>query len=265
MLICNNTRYWGNILYYFEEIHSTHTRVHRMASKNRPTEGTVILADFQYQGIGQRGRVWDSNKAQNLLFSSILYPPLSKIHHVFMMNVISSLAICDTLESFLSNTSIKVKWPNDVFASGKKISGILVQTAYKGQSELDYLVLSIGLNVNQLVWKQELNASSMMEISSRAFNRQEILNVLCLSLERRYEQLKSEDISTLMDSYNSRLFNKNEFIELHLDGIWVKEKLLSVNPDGSLNTSSFTDHKEKKHLISQLDLVRFNFANLENN
>jgi BirA family biotin operon repressor/biotin-[acetyl-CoA-carboxylase] ligase len=40
-----------------------------------------------------------------------------------------------------------VKWPNDVLADGRKIAGILLESAGAGGERLDWLAVGIGVNL----------------------------------------------------------------------------------------------------------------------
>lgn len=255
MHTCNNTRYWGKILYYFEEINSTHDIACRMASKNRPIEGTVILADYQTSGRGQREKIWHSSSGCNLLFSSILYPNQLMIDHAFLINGVVSLAIIKTLKEFIPSSDFKIKWPNDIYFRSQKIAGILVQTSLRA-SHIDHVVLSIGLNVNEHTWPNEINGTSMSTILGHTLNRQEVFNKLCRRLELEYAKLIHQKTEEIMQSYNEFLYRKNKIIEIQLNQKWEKEKLMAVTSNGSLVTQCMDTLQLRQHPF-RLSAVKF--------
>jgi BirA family biotin operon repressor/biotin-[acetyl-CoA-carboxylase] ligase len=106
--------------------------------------GQVCVAEYQQQGRGRRGRTWQSPFASHLYLS--LYHPLDTgMSEAMGLSLVVALALCDTLALFTTET-IQVKWPNDVYISGKKIAGILLEL--EGQAEgYGHCVIGIGLNV----------------------------------------------------------------------------------------------------------------------
>ena len=64
------------------------------------------------------------------------------------MNIVASLAVQRTLENLIMDTSVKVKWPNDILLNSKKVTGILIENTLKRNS-IQWSVLGFGINVNQ--------------------------------------------------------------------------------------------------------------------
>ena len=56
---------------------------------------------------------------------------------------------------------IAVKWPNDVLADGRKIAGILLESASGGSGRLDWLAVGIGVNLAQHPEGTEFPATSL--------------------------------------------------------------------------------------------------------
>ncbi len=105
---------------------------------------TIVKANYQTKGHGQFGKVWESNYNENLLFSLLIKKDLP-----FLLKDINSIivsAIFNVLDEF--DIDARYKYPNDIFIGNRKIAGILIETKYDNQ-ELEYMVIGIGLNVNQ--------------------------------------------------------------------------------------------------------------------
>ena len=90
----------------------------------------------QTNGKGQRGNSWVSEPEKNLAFSIIFSPNNFNIKNQFIINVIFSLFIFNTLKS-LQIPDIKIKWPNDIMSGNKKICGILNELKIKGNVDKD--------------------------------------------------------------------------------------------------------------------------------
>ena len=102
----------------------------------------------QTNGKGQRGNIWESEPNKNICIS-LYYKPLTcePNYTSFKLNMLVSLIILEFFEE-LKIPKLKVKWPNDILSDGKKISGILIETALRSNNSNDYII-GIGLNINQ--------------------------------------------------------------------------------------------------------------------
>ena len=113
----------------------------------------------QTNGKGQRGNSWVSEPEKNLAFSIIFFPNNFNIKNQFIINVIFSLFIFNTLKS-LQIPDIKIKWPNDIMSGNKKICGILNELKIKG-SKVEMIIIGFGLNINQEDFENLPNATSL--------------------------------------------------------------------------------------------------------
>ncbi|HEY8363943.1 MAG TPA: biotin--[acetyl-CoA-carboxylase] ligase [Haloplasmataceae bacterium] len=109
---------------------------------------TIVKANYQTQGRGQFGRVWESNYKENLLFSILIKKDLPFLTNDINPIVVSS--IFNTLDEY--EIDCRYKFPNDILVGDKKIAGILIETKYDNQ-DLEYMVIGIGLNLNQDVFE----------------------------------------------------------------------------------------------------------------
>lgn len=137
-------------VYYYEKIDSTQQAARQCVAEGCPN-GTFIYAGFQTQGRGRlTGRQWLSSIGENLLGTLILQKPASTD---FTLRI--GLAVAMTLDTFLP-TSIRtaVKWPNDVLINGKKIAGILCETAK------NYILAGFGINILQTNFLQNIGNSA---------------------------------------------------------------------------------------------------------
>ncbi|MBO4831388.1 MAG: biotin--[acetyl-CoA-carboxylase] ligase, partial [Oscillospiraceae bacterium] len=117
----------------------------KLAEQGAP-EGTVIIAQEQTAGRGRRGRKFFSPRDTGVYISILLRPALPAERAV-LITTATAVAACDAIES-VTGVSAGIKWVNDIFVSGKKVSGILTEASYSMESGcLDYAALGIGLNV----------------------------------------------------------------------------------------------------------------------
>ena len=131
----------GRNLLYYPSVPST-MDVAREAAKKNAEEGTVIAAGEQTAGKGRLGRSW-INPEGVLAVSIILRPEMSQLVRLTM---VAALATSRCIEK-ATGLKTAIKWPNDVLIGGKKVSGILSESALCGNS-VDWAVIGIGINVN---------------------------------------------------------------------------------------------------------------------
>lgn len=119
---------------------STNERAKALAVAGAP-HGTLVTADEQTAGRGRQGRVWTAPPGSALLMSVVLRD------FDVLLPLAAAVAICDAVEPRCT-----IKWPNDVWIDGRKLSGILVE----GRPQAGWAVLGIGLNVTTEAFPEEL-------------------------------------------------------------------------------------------------------------
>ncbi|PCE68317.1 MULTISPECIES: bifunctional biotin--[acetyl-CoA-carboxylase] ligase/biotin operon repressor BirA [Salinivibrio] len=120
------------------------TNQHLMERVGQLTSGSVCLAEYQQQGRGRRGRVWQSPFGSNLYLS--MYWRLDAGPAAAMgLSLVVGVAMTKALHE-LGAPGVKVKWPNDLYYQDKKLAGILVEMT--GQTgDAAHLVIGMGLNI----------------------------------------------------------------------------------------------------------------------
>jgi BirA family biotin operon repressor/biotin-[acetyl-CoA-carboxylase] ligase len=149
---------------------STNERAKELAAAGAP-HGTLVSADEQTAGRGRQGRMWTAAPGEALLLSLVLRSPDELVPLRAAVAVAESLPI-----------TAQIKWPNDVWVGGKKISGILVE----GRPQEGWAVLGIGLNVATRVFPEELSEiATSLALEGATLSREEVLDALFVSLERQ--------------------------------------------------------------------------------
>jgi len=138
--------------------------------------GSCYTADFQTNGKGQHGRVWESSKGQNLLCSYILeLNTLDALKNWTPTDQIGfSAAIALGARAFFAafaGSETKIKKPNDIYFSDRKAGGILIENLVRGK-EWTWTVIGIGMNINQ----SSFSSAAVNSVSSNPISLQEITN-----------------------------------------------------------------------------------------
>jgi len=187
-----------NILWY-EELDSTNSQMLRNVSEYSDLD--VIAAKNQFAGRGQRGNSWLITKGKNLTFSMMLKGNTDKVsatlgklpaREQFVISEIVTIAVRDFLIS--KGINAKIKWPNDIYVSNKKICGMLIENGLSPDGHVAYSVVGIGLNVNQDEFPPELlNPTSMTLISKQTYNLEESLAELCAMIASKFSMINSPE------------------------------------------------------------------------
>ena len=140
-----------------DTVDSTNNYAANLCKLSKLVNGTTILTKRQNHGRGQRGATWHSEPDKNLIFSTVIYPNLP-IKRIFYLNICASISLVKTLNDL--GIQAKVKWPNDIYIENRKVAGILIENQLGGNL-VQTSVIGVGLNVNQLNFPPDINATSL--------------------------------------------------------------------------------------------------------
>lgn len=237
----------------FDILASTNDFAVDLAKSDKPDEGTVIMADFQTKGKGQKYTTWISDKGSNLTLSILLYPSFLDPAKNFYLSMALSLGIVDMLQTY--NISASIKWPNDIFTNTGKIAGILIENAIQ-KNKIKYSVLGLGLNVNQEIFPEDIqNPTSMKTELKTASDRETVLKKLLESVEHRLKKLYHLDLKMIKAQYEQKMLFRNQLKRYYTDDEVFSGTIKGVNDAGQLliadesNTIRTFNFKEVRYII----------------
>jgi len=230
-----DTIFIGKSLYCYDELDSTNTFALDILSKTPPNDGTVIRALNQTKGKGQYGSTWASEKEKNLTFSVIIKSQFLALADIFYLNQVASLAVYNATKPHITDNELYIKWPNDILIHQKKTAGILIQNVLQS-SKLKYSVIGIGLNVNQQQFDPELrHATSLSVATGKTYNLEDLLQTLCVELERLILKLREGNYKEIRELYISRLFGlHNKMPYITSTGERLDGAVEGIDPSGKL-------------------------------
>ena len=130
---------------YHDSIDSTNLEAKRLAESGA-CEGTLVVAGRQTAGRGRQGRGFFSPAGTGVYFTLLLRPTF-EVGDVTLVTSAAAVAVAETIEDVFGKAA-QIKWVNDVFTDGRKVSGILTEATFDAESaRLAYAVLGIGVNV----------------------------------------------------------------------------------------------------------------------
>ncbi|MGG5505287.1 MULTISPECIES: biotin--[acetyl-CoA-carboxylase] ligase [unclassified Myroides] len=186
---------------------STNTYLREMLTTCDLENFTVVVAENQFAGKGQRGSSWMSEAGSNLTFSVLLKNKPTSIQRVFDLNVMVALAVVRTLKK-MYDLPFFIKWPNDILSCTKKICGILIENIIKHKGEV-FSIVGIGINVNQKNFTAMSKASSLSVLLARQLNKEELFHALLQELALGYQQLSEENSVPMWQAYKTHLYRKD--------------------------------------------------------
>ena len=182
-------------LVHFKEIDSTNNYLKN--SYQLLDDFTFAVADYQSHGKGRNDRVWQSNSGENLMFS-FLIKNKELINKAESFSILTAVEVASLIEKYdIDNVSIK--WPNDILIGDKKVCGILLE----GQVP-DYLVIGVGLNVNQKEFPDDLRrpATSLLLEAKQPFDIEELKGRLFSNIVNNFSNIKNEEYLEYFRQHN---------------------------------------------------------------
>lgn len=236
-----------------DAIDSTNTFLREMSYNNQVENFTIVIAENQVNGRGQMNAVWKSENGKNLTFSILLKLDQVTITNQFYISKVVSLAIYDVLSTFLT-VKINIKWPNDILAEGRKICGILIENSVK-KTMIHQSIVGIGLNVNQEVFKNLPNATSMKLISKENYDLDFVLENFVDSIKKYISILDKNDFQEIDKLYLNRLYKIGipSMFKNMLNNTVFMGKILGVSNQGQLNIEL------EDETVSQFNLKEIEF------
>lgn len=158
-------------------------------------EGCVVFAEEQTAGRGQRGNRWESASHLGLWCSVLLRPRLALAESGRLTDW-AAQAVAATVARETGLEPV-IKPPNDVYVSGRKIAGVLVDTRNE-RDRIDAAIVGIGINLNQALedFPVELRkrAGSLRMDLGRQLDRTTFAIALLRELERTRSPLSRQPV-----------------------------------------------------------------------
>ena len=135
----------GYRLVALASVGSTNDEAKRFAFAGEPA-GLVVMAGEQTAGRGRQRRSWTLPPGN--LYLSILLRPACPLARVPEIGFVAAVAVAGAVTDVLAVPArVRCKWPNDVLVDGRKVAGLLLETATEADGRVDWAVLGIGLNL----------------------------------------------------------------------------------------------------------------------
>ena len=142
--------------------------------------GTVIIADEMLNSKGRFRRYWHAPKGGVWMTLAMVNTLLQESS--LLLPMAAGVACCEVLRHY--GIEAHIKWVNDTLVGKKKISGILTETFTGPRFGEEYILIGIGLNVNNDHFPADLSdtAVSMKTCLNKRISLQEVTALLLAKL-----------------------------------------------------------------------------------
>jgi BirA family biotin operon repressor/biotin-[acetyl-CoA-carboxylase] ligase len=197
-----------------------------------------IIAREQTSGRGRQQRAWISPPDAGLYFSIILRPRLN-ISRWPLITLMAALAVADALRDACS-LSVDIKWPNDIYADGRKVCGILAEIIETPTGRA--CIVGIGVNLRENAFPEELRevAVSVETLAGRVPDVERLLQSLTHSIAQRYQILQEPGGAeqTLSEWSLRSSFANGKRVRVSLDREILEGITRGLEPDGALRVET---------------------------
>jgi len=222
------------IRHHFATIDSTNNWAKHNSHSFSRDKISLVTADEQTAGRGRFKRKWESPPLQNIYATFCFF--IEK-HRQDIGNIpqVLALSVLATLKALGFHP--KLKWPNDILLSQKKIAGILAETTTI--SDQICVMIGIGVNINmpkELLDKIDRPATSLLVEGGQVFLVEDILQLLIKKFQEDLDLFLEEGFFPFLELYKSELaYSIDHKIRFHDNrSIW-EGFFHSINHDGTLN------------------------------
>ncbi|EFN52509.1 hypothetical protein CHLNCDRAFT_26827 [Chlorella variabilis] len=216
-----DTRLLGRLLLTAAATASTQVVVQENVAKL--PDGLVFVADKQYGGKGRGGNRWESPDGC-LMFSAATRLAIPGQRLPFVQYVVS-LAVVHAGGAI----DVRIKWPNDVYAGGLKLGGILCHSSYR--DSLFHIILGVGLNLSN---RQPTTCQQQHQQALEPVSREVLLAGILSRLEPMLAQLAAEGFAPFEAEYCRHWLHSGQRVQLEEGGQLTPVTIRGLSPSGYL-------------------------------
>lgn len=224
-----DTRRLGRRVLVFDRLDSTNNLAASLAN-DPANDGLAVLADEQTAGRGQHGRTWLAAPGQSVLLS-LLVSPAPELCRPAVLTAWAAVAVCATIQQTIGQ-SPRIKWPNDVLLHGRKVCGILIESA-AGSSRF---VVGIGLNVQQSAATFAAaglpEATALAQFMAHPLDTHAVAADLIRQLDRDYDALCQGDLDPLETRWKQHLGLLDKYVVVECPDATHYGRLIALSFQG---------------------------------
>lgn len=205
----------------------------------------LIATNKQTAGRGRLGRSFYSEIAHGLYFSLAFRPQNLNMEEIPQYTILAAAALVETLEK-MTGKAVAIKWVNDIFYNGRKISGILSEMVTANEIGI---VVGIGINFSGDFTQtspniQEVAGTLFGQETPDTFNQNEFLQkfIECFTYYHKHFHEKG-----FLIIYEEHLLGIGEEVYYFIQNEKHHGTILGINKDGHLKVKKENGEVEILH------------------
>ena len=219
----------------YDEVTSTND-VAKVHAANHPNEGKYVISRKQTKGRGRYGKTFHSTIKEGL-YSSLLVPVnQTRPEHIPLFTIATATAMSEAIEE-VTGKVIDIKWVNDLFYEGKKVSGILCEAISDIESgQITSVVIGLGLNLaGDFEEADEMTQGVAGTLYGSELPKELNLNVLLSTyVYRLLTYIKEIDKKEYLPYYSTRLLGINKPVTYSVKAEARHGIIRGINEEGHL-------------------------------
>ncbi len=222
----------GSEVIVLDRVASTNDYLKRLGDEGA-VNGTLVATREQFSGKGRLGRVWESERDENIAFSILLRPNI-RPNDITSITPLTGLAVCKALRQF-TGLDCKIKWPNDIVVGNKKLVGILTELSAE-LNAISYVVIGVGINVDQVIFPREISkkATSIYRETRTYFNKNELIVAVINQIEKEFVDSNFELKGTALKEYSDLCISIGKEVGFTRDDKSMTGTATAISENGEL-------------------------------
>ena len=230
-------------LYVIDTVASTSDLCRTKALSGKPL---LIVANKQTSGRGRLGRTFFSPAGTGLYMSLALKPNFS-LQDSLYVTMATALAVVNAIEE-VTGKKAKIKWVNDIFLNGKKVSGILTEAESNFEvGQIEKLIIGIGINCFGTFTGELSKIATSISPSTKDFSRSQLA---ATTINNLLEYLDELDKTKIITEYRRKCFILGKEVlvrENYQDAKGLRARAIDIDQNGGLIVE-FLEGKESRQI-----------------
>lgn len=160
----------------------------------------IAWADHQTAGRGRQQRSWNDAPGADL---ALTLRVRERLPEPLLLPAALPVAVLQACEP-LASRRLAIKWPNDLYLDGKKLSGVLID---RDSRDPDTFLIGIGVNVNRAHFPRDLEgtATSLALATGREADRAALVLAIAERVDAMLRALAVGRTAELAEWFRARL------------------------------------------------------------
>jgi BirA family transcriptional regulator, biotin operon repressor / biotin---[acetyl-CoA-carboxylase] ligase len=197
-------------------------------------DGTVVWAREQTAGRGRRGREWVS-PVGNLYLSVLLRPGRPPVEAA-QLSLVAAVALGDAIAGFLpEHAELHCKWPNDILVNGRKVAGILLESAGAASGRMtDWVVVGCGVNITGHPPETLYPATDLKAEGAATASVEPVLERFLESFFHWRDRWLDSGVEAVRAAWMARAAGLGQDITVRLPNREIRGRFVDMDRDGAL-------------------------------